>query len=140
MKKGVTAVITACLLIASTTAWAQGEPDLTAHPPIHIRQGGTKATCAGGYAPAQIKDAYGFNKLPYSGAGQKIAIIDAFGSPSIKNDVEVFDKQFHLPPADLCICYPEGTKFQNDPYWAGETSLDVEWAHALAQGRRSCSW
>jgi subtilase family serine protease len=46
--------------------------------------------------------------------------------------VAVFDGKFHLPPAYLRIYYPEGTDFQNHPYWAGETSLDVEWAHALA--------
>jgi subtilase family serine protease len=46
--------------------------------------------------------------------------------------VAAFDEQFSLPPAGHCIYYPKGTHFQNDPGWAGETFLDVEWAHALA--------
>ena len=77
-------------------------------------------------------DNYGVDQLSDSERGQKIAIIDAFGSPTIKNDVAVFDEQFKLPPTGLCVYYPEGTRFQSDPEWAGETSLDVEWAHALA--------
>jgi len=30
----------------------------------------------------QIKHAYGVDQLPYTGAGETIAIVDAYGSPS----------------------------------------------------------
>jgi subtilase family serine protease len=105
---------------------------MTARPPFHIRKGSAQTTFVGGYTPKQIKKAYRVDKLKYSGMGQKIALIEAFGSPTIKKDLETFDKQFNLSSAQLNISYPEGTRFQNNPDWGVETSLDVEWAHALA--------
>src|SRR5579875_435687 len=57
-----------------------------AHPPIHIK-GNATSTYQSGYQPAQIKTAYGVNQLSYDGTGQTIAIVDAYGSPTIQNDV-----------------------------------------------------
>ena len=44
---------------------------------------------AGGYTPAQIKVAYGFNNIAFGnvagdGSGETIAIVDAYGDPSIQ--------------------------------------------------------
>ncbi len=78
-----------------------------------------------GYEPSQILGAYGISG---TGAGQTIAIVDAYGSPTIYQDLSAFCQRFRLPRANLTVVGPQG----NDPGWALETSLDVEWAHALA--------
>ena len=110
--------------------------DRVAKPHVHVHQ----ATLLGpsGYSPSQIRRAYGFNKISNNGAGQKIAIIDAYGSPTIQKDLETFCTQFGLPQTVVQIYYPEGvpTITRND--WAMETALDVEWAHAIAPGATIC--
>src|SRR5690349_20499931 len=94
----------------------------------------TPADC---YGPAQIRTAYGFDKLSVTGAGRTIVIIDAFQSPTIRHDLSVFDQLFELPGASLDIIAPDGlTPFdvtdENMVSWAAEITLDVEWAHAIA--------
>ena len=102
-----------------------------AHPPIHVKRSAT--TSPTGYFPAQIKTAYGLSQLSATGSGETIAIVDAYGSPTVTNDLAVFCQQFGLPSANLTIAYPGGTPKTNSG-WALETSLDVEWAHAVAPG------
>lgn len=72
--------------------------------------GATGSQPTGGYTPAQLQTAYGLESLLASGtngAGQTIAIIDPFGSPTIGHDLQVFDKEFGLS-ASLKIIQPEG--------------------------------
>lgn len=90
----------------------------------------------GGYSPAQIQKAYGFPSA-YQGAGQTIAILDAGDDPNIEADLNVFSAQFGLPActtANGCFTkmFSDGSQPPGDPGWAIETSLDVEWAHAMA--------
>ncbi len=88
-----------------------------------------------GYIPIQIWDAYQYTSNGvYNtsfGSGETIAIIDAYGSPTISSDVNTFDQQFGLPAINLQIVQPFG-KVSRNSGWALETSLDVEWAHAMA--------
>lgn len=88
-----------------------------------------------GCTPAQIRHAYGFDKITGNGAGQTIAIVDAYGSPSLANDLKVFCTAFGLPQATLAVYYPQGKPSSNSG-WALETTLDVQWAHAIAPGAR----
>lgn len=99
--------------------------------------GGGKFIC---YTPSFMKAAYDFPSN-IDGSGQTIVIVDAFGSPTITHDLSVFDKVFNLPPPpSFTILCPDGCPAFNplnphDPVgWAFETSLDVEWAHAMAPG------
>jgi hypothetical protein len=39
------------------------------------------------YSPAQVRHAYGFDKLSYDGAGETIAIVDAYDDPKIQADL-----------------------------------------------------
>lgn len=76
-----------------------------------------------------------------TGAGQTVAVVDAPGNPDIAADVDQFSAQFGLPQAcsatetsgcfDLTVDTPDGTGTV-DPGWGLETSLDVEWIHAIA--------
>jgi sugar lactone lactonase YvrE len=89
----------------------------------------------GGYSPQQIRTAYGTASVIAAGGdgtGQTITIIDAYGSPTIQADLNVFCTQFNLPPTTVQIVYPYGKPGAVDSDWAGETTLDVEWAHAIA--------
>lgn len=132
MVRNLSLVFTASLSFLSLTGFSAQEPVENAHPPIHIKNNGATPTYQNGYAPAQVKKAYGLDKITATGAGQTIAIVDAYGSPTIQNDLQVFDNQFGLPPASLTIAYPSGKPGRTDGGWALETALDVEWAHAIA--------
>ena len=89
------------------------------------------------YTAKDLAQAYGATTLFASGddgKGQTIAIIDAYGDPSIYQDLATFSRDFGLPPANLTVI-PVG------PYepangitygWDAETALDVEAAHSMA--------
>ena len=95
------------------------------------------------YSPGQIEQAYGLPEL-YSrgvtGAGQTIVIVDSFGSPTVAHDLAVFDQAAGLPaPPSLRVIQPAGPVPPYKPTsgrvgWAGETDLDVEYAHDIAPG------
>ena len=91
-----------------------------------------------GTTPAQISTAYGLNKIVgATGAGETIAIIDAYGDPNIGADLKAFDKAFGLADPTLNVVSQTGSTTSlpvSDAGWALETSLDVEWAHAIAPG------
>ena len=90
------------------------------------------------FAPAQIRKAYNIpSKL--TGAGRTIVIVDAFQSPTIVSDLDLFDSTFGLPNPTLNIIAPQGlTPFDptnaDQASWSAEISLDVEWSHAIAPG------
>jgi subtilase family serine protease len=97
-----------------------------------------------GYDAAELQKAYGLNKL-YSknldGTGQTIMIVDAFGSNTIVNDANLFSSLNGLPsftPSNFQIFTPNGSASCTAKCIAGnwqfETTLDVEWAHAIAPG------
>jgi subtilase family serine protease len=95
------------------------------------------------YAPAQLAHAYRLEQLwheGWTGAGRTIAIVDSFGSPTIREDLHTFDAVFGYPDPKLTIVQPAGKPPAFDRGdadqlgWAGETTLDVEWAHAIAPG------
>ncbi len=110
-----------------------------ARPPLwtlgSVRANPLWATSPAGYSPAQIRHAYGFDQITGNGAGQTIAIVDAYGSPTLANDLAVFCNTFGLPQTTLNIYYPQGAP-PADNGWALETSLDVQWAHAIAPGAK----
>jgi subtilase family serine protease len=88
------------------------------------------------YGPYQIRAAYGVSGLlarQITGHGATIAIIDAYGSPTIRKDLQTFTTAWGLPQGHLNIFAPSGIQGSSDP-WVSETSLDVEWAHAMAPG------
>jgi subtilase family serine protease len=96
-----------------------------------------------GYTPDQVKGAYGISG--YDGSGQTVAIIDAYASPTILQDVNQWSKNRGLPtmtPGQLQQVVPPGVykRPQNpkqDPQgWYGEETLDVEAVHGMAPGAR----
>lgn len=85
-----------------------------------------------GYIPSQIRKAYGLNQISATGSGQTIAIVDAYGDPTMQNDLTYFCNQFGISQANLTIAYPSGKPTTKNSGWALETAMDVEWAHAVA--------
>ncbi len=95
------------------------------------------------YGAPQIETAYGLPTLyreGLDGRGETIVIVDSFGAPDIRQELAVFDKAYGLtaPPHFTILKY--GTVPAYTPAtptatgWAEETSLDVEWSHAIAPG------
>src|SRR5207247_4197436 len=73
-----------------------------------------------------------------TGKGQTIVIVDSYGSPTALQDLQFFSSTFGLPQPNLKIIYPTGTPTYSKSMhgiqagWAFETSLDLQWAHAMA--------
>jgi subtilase family serine protease len=93
------------------------------------------------YEPGQIRRAYDLGPLTakgIEGQGQTIVIVDSYGSPTVAKDLAIFDSTFHLPaPPALTVIQPAGPvppyrANSNREGWAGETELDVEYAHTMA--------
>ena len=150
------------MVTAGSQAAAPARPDSAAAGvivrPGVIRAGQTRDTSAGPftaadcekayqvacYGPAQIRQAYDLPALyagGVTGRGATIVIVDSYGSPTIRNDLAVFDRAYQIPaPPQFQIIQPAGRVPAYDPAnsnmvgWAGETTLDVEWAHAVAPG------
>ncbi|MER7927591.1 MULTISPECIES: S53 family peptidase [unclassified Streptomyces] len=92
------------------------------------------------YNPLQYRTAYHLNSLykkGITGKGRTIVIVDSFGSPTIQHDLDTYSKQFGMHSTKVNV-----VKWGNVPVfdpknadmtgWAGETTLDVEMAHAVA--------
>jgi subtilase family serine protease len=137
------------LLLALSRAAQADKPvqappvEITARPPLHVHPFSTIGSTP--YTPSQVRHAYGFDQLASTGAGQTIAIVDAYGSPNVQNDLNTFCQIFGLarpssrasPPAGYFtfkVYYPQGKPKSTDTGWALETALDVEWAHVIAPG------
>ena len=116
----------------SPYAYPAGFTDLAAPP--------TAPWTVKGYTPAQIKSAYGISGA-YDGAGQTVAIIDAYASPTILQDVNQWSVNRGLPtmsPSQLVQVVAPGTyrspqnPAQDPQGWYGEETLDVEAVHGMA--------
>ncbi len=104
------------------------------------------------YSPSFVKKAYEFpSTSTVDGSGQTIVIVDAFGSPTIASDLALFDTRFGIsaPPSFTIFCGNSPTPLDpttcpkvninanplHDEFgWTIETSLDVQYAHAMAPG------
>jgi subtilase family serine protease len=149
MKIGIGAVVAAAAAALATTAGAATfRPAAQALPYTQVTAAQVQQapTCQNGklcYTPQMIRDAYDFpnGRGGATGAGQTVVVVDAYGSPFLQADVAAFDQQFGLPAVDLTVVTqqtvlappPEDDSLLN---WALETSLDVEWVHALAPGAK----
>lgn len=100
-------------------------------PPIHTY--GSATATPNGLSPTQIKNIY---HLPQTGGTGTIAIIGAYNDATIEKDLNIFSKQFNLPSCTTANgCFEKhlmATGTATNSGWALETSLDVEWAHAIA--------
>jgi kumamolisin len=88
-----------------------------------------------GYSPAQIETAYNIAPLlsqGIDGTGQTIGLIE-FDKYSA-SDLHQFDLANNLSDPTVKVAYSGGKKFSLPN--TGETTMDIEWAHALAPGAK----
>jgi subtilase family serine protease len=129
----------------------------TARPPFRVKvigrlpNGKPKLTSSSptGLPPSAIASVYSLSGLSASsgaGAGQVIAIVDAYHDPHALSDLNTFNAQYGYPALTTCTslsqtgpCFmqadPQGTPTVNSG-WVLEESLDIEWAHAEAPGAK----
>ena len=112
--------------------------------PISNTQPPNLAPC--GYDAKEMETAYGLKPLinnGLDGSGQTIVIVDAFGSNTIRADANLFSQLNNLPPlttSNFKVTKPLGPArcgLNNGCIagnWQFETTIDVEWAHAMAPG------
>lgn len=132
-------------------------PAWTANPPFRVKvigrlpDGRPKLTSTSprGLPPSAIASVYSLSGLSASsgaGAGQIIAIVDAYHDPHALSDLNKFNAQYGYPTLTACTslsqsgpCFkqadPQGTPTVNSG-WVLEESLDIEWAHAEAPGAK----
>jgi len=94
-----------------------------------------------GYKPAQLRGAYGVTGTGLTGAHQTVAIIDAYASPTIVDDVNRYSHDNGLPQlngSNFSQVVSPGTfkrpnNAKQDPSgWYGEETLDIEAVHGIA--------
>ncbi|MGP0064912.1 MAG: hypothetical protein ACLQGP_15100, partial [Isosphaeraceae bacterium] len=116
---------------------------------------GNATAAQSGYGPATIRAAYGVNDISFNGivgdgAGQTIAIVDAYDNPDLVNstaanfatsDLGVFDTEFNIPNLPSFSFTKVGQTggappTATDPTggWEAEEALDVESVHSIAPG------
>jgi hypothetical protein len=104
----------------------------------------------GTYGSGGITGGIVFGTTPADGAGETIAIIDAYDDPSASSDLNAFSAYYNLPqfngtgqPTFQKLNQTGGTSLPgvdtSGPYhttgnsdWEIEESLDIEWVHAMA--------
>lgn len=126
---------------------------LSASPTVNLPlvTGSTTPDISGtpyGLSPSMIERAYQLEDITFvsngqtvaaNGAGETIAIVDAYSDPNIVSDLQTFDSNFGISNDDaegqaaLTVATPDGAAPEN-AQWTTEQSLDVEWAHAVAPG------
>ncbi len=110
-----------------------GQPRLTASSPS-------------GLSPSAVQSVYNLSGLignSGAGAGQTIALVDAYNDPSALSDLNTWNATYGYPKLKTCTSltqtgpcfeqvYAQGSKPSTNSGWALEESLDIEWAHAEA--------
>ncbi|CAG7655593.1 S53 family peptidase [Actinacidiphila bryophytorum] len=92
------------------------------------------------YSPLQYRQAYDLNPLyraGVTGKGRTIVIVDSFGSPTIQHDLDVYSAQWGIKSSTVQVVKwgdvpPFDPANPDHTGWAGESTLDVEMAHAVA--------
>jgi subtilase family serine protease len=95
--------------------------------------------------PAQYQAAYNLGPLykkGLTGKGETIVVVDPYGYYRLGSELKTFDKAFKLPaPPSFKVIHPAGKIPPYNPVkrpgmrgWGTETSLDAEYAHAMAPG------
>jgi subtilase family serine protease len=111
--------------------------------PTFDRLDGRILLSASPITPAQIRQAYSENytfnvngrSYTANGAGQTIAIVIGGLDPYISNDLATFDRTYGIsaPPSFQSVSF-QGAQYNESADAMLETSLDVEWTHAVAPG------
>jgi hypothetical protein len=89
-----------------------------------------------GYGPSNLQSAYALSSN--GGAGQTVAIVDAYNDPNVTADLNTYRSTYGLPAltsGQFKVVNQNGAASplpSNDSGWAGEIALDVEMVSAVA--------
>jgi len=120
----------ACMAVRNTPVTAAGQA---------VHQNVTANVSPAGYGPLQLQSAY---KLPdKGGAGQTVAIVDAYDNPNAEADLAVYRTQYGLSDCTTANgCFRKVGNFGSgvlpavDAGWAQEISLDLDVVSATCPG------
>jgi len=91
----------------------------------------------GGFAPTDLRAAYGLPSTT-AGAGQTVAIVDAYNDPTAEADLAVYRSKYELPPCTASGgCFRKVSQSGGTAYpapntgWAREISLDLDMVSAV---------
>ena len=98
-----------------------------------------------GYAPDQIRGAYGLDRIVRSGvdgSGVTVAIVDAYASPTIQHDIDRYSVRHDLPHVALrqITRRPQFGGTCGRRSWSQEETLDVDAVHGVAPGAAILYW
>jgi subtilase family serine protease len=141
------------LLVGTIPAVASAPGDHVANPPLRVKvighlpdgQPQFSSKRPTGLSPSAVQGVYnlsGLSGTSGAGAGQIIAIVDAYHDPHALSDLNTWNIQYGYPQLSTCSppsqtgpCFlqadPQGMPTVNSG-WVLEESLDIEWAHAEA--------
>lgn len=111
--------------------------------PADPTYGGLLGYAICGYDAQQLRLAYGADRVAQTGRGVRVAITDAYASPTIQNDVNTYSANHGLPTLDYTnftqIVPPGIYDVPENPNvcggaqsWYGEETLDLEMVHSMA--------
>lgn len=119
-----------------------GQHPVTGPPPPLYKSHESRLMC--GYDHTQITGAYNMPNSSTAGAGQTIAIVDAYDLRTAASDVGTYSRNHGLPalkPGQLVFhdasggyTNPPPAGCQGPSGWAGEQMLDLESTHTMAPG------
>ena len=113
--------------------------DARGNPMLGKAAGASPNVTPSGFGPSDLRTAYSLATASASnGGGKTIAIIDAYGYPNAENDVNVYRKQYGIPPCTVatgCLKIVNQTGGSNLPPtnsgWDQEQALDLDMASAI---------
>jgi subtilase family serine protease len=102
-----------------------------------------------GYVPAQLRGAYGLDRIGLDGSGVRVAVVDAYASPTIVKDANTYaakhggatfrSGQFRqITPSAFKYGYGDAVNGDlcGEQGWYGEETLDIEAVHGIAPKAR----
>jgi hypothetical protein len=90
------------------------------------------STTPSGYGPSDLQHAYNLTADSATlGAGETVAIVDAYDDPTASSDLATYRNQFGLPSITFTQVYASGTKPAGNTGWGEEESLDVDMVSAI---------
>ncbi len=123
-----------CLAVVLTPA-ASSEAGRPGVHPFSVGAGAVGHGETGGLTPADLQAAYGYGSA--AGAGQTVAIVDAYDDPNIEADLAAFDAHYGI--VECAGCFQKLNQHgatkplpgRDHKGWSLEISLDVETVRAV---------
>jgi subtilase family serine protease len=139
----VSLLLSFLLFSLSFQSVAQNTNEVVSPASLYVNANGNNKVA--GLTPTEVRHAYGFDQIANQGEGQTIGILIPFDNPNIQADLNIFNQKFGLPasafekqyyPANIVPVPPSSYPPSILELFQLESSLDVEWAHAIAPKAR----